>query len=228
MKDFNKRKTEYLNVIKNNPELFIQMVSNTKEEARNEMMRLFLDPKNEIELDIVLGSLSFTLDLIDLAAAYSEDELEMIPFEENYGLETFSKMIKSMKENGTFNPEEFSYLRDPKTLAKAMYGLFNAMLSDKDDAEEYMANKCGLYLDNIEDRKQFDSYVEQVNKTLDDMKNQNTNVSKMSSKDGLTGNEFFNEFHRLCAEGCNRVQFIEGKDTCKRLSKLFKMLKDEE
>lgn len=230
MKSFIVRKKEYLNIIKSNPELFLSMVANTKgDKNEQDTMRIILDPKNEKELSIVLDSLSFTMDIFDLVAASSEDELEEISFEDNYGLETIINMVNNIKENDCLDTEKFDYLKDPKTLAKVMYQIFNATLTTKEEASEYMASKCGFDYNNEYEKAMFDLYLEKINTTLSEMKNNSSSkVKDISNSDLNAGSEFFKEFHRLCLKGTNNHQLIEENDPCKRLSKLLNIINNEE
>lgn len=203
MKTFEQKKEEYLEKLKEEPELIGNLVfNNNKTEMGQRTLELLFTPKNERELQVAEIIFSITKDMTDLLENISYDEVVVPPYDENEGLKTYIKMIRSLKETGSIESAELDEKPNPKKEARVMYDFIVAIMDDSDEAVDYIAKSTGFDLEDVVEGAQFKVYMDKCQAIMDERNNyKNRDIEDLSDYELLYGKEYSLEFHELCKCG---------------------------
>ena len=190
-KNFEIRKKEYLDRLRNNIELIGMMKFNEKNPGDAlKMKEIILDPKNEEELITAI----VTLDYTDLIVRVSTGDVKAILPKDNFYLNLLVDMIISLKKD-----EDVEHIveKAKNNPAKYLYYSIIGLMSDLDASINYLAEATGYDLYDELDTAQFQLYLEKAISIFN--RNsfiQNSNESKIEESRIIC-----NEFHTLCEDG---------------------------
>lgn len=215
MSTFEERKKEYLKEVENLIKSGKTITPHDEKSAE-----IMFNPTNEKELDVAELLLQLLCDSFSLVEGLNFDEIKEIPNEENEGLNTYVKVMNSLKKGEKVSPIIKSI--STKMFAKINYGLLVSSLVNSEESTIYIANKTGFDLDNEEDSEEFNSLFTRSKIILEAANFINKSFEECSDADIKKAQEYSNEFHRLCVEG--RVDY--KTETNKELS--MKLTNDNE
>ena len=201
MEDFEKRREEYYERVRNNPRLLMEL----EKFFKDRLLEIIITPSNENELVFASCSADFVSDIIDLEERLEDEVEELLP-DQNMGLQFISTLMQKIKNNEEIHIHGVSDInnvsKDAITneniidLAHIVYGIAYALIIKIDESFRYIASSLDLDADNYFDIKQLIVYFNKLSKifkTSDDS-------LKITDKDAEWLTVFISEFHRLCSE----------------------------
>ena len=187
-KDFESRKQEYLERLRNNFELFERMRFNESNESIFLLAReMILDPKNEEELLFAI----FALDFADLSVRAATGDVKPISIKDNIYVNLLVDVISSLK-----NGEDVKQMIEEAKMnpAKCLYDYVVGLVDDTDATIDYLAEKTNYDIYDEFEFAQFLLYLDKANSLI--------NISDFGPKTSYEDIRFMREeFHRLCEEG---------------------------
>ena len=205
MTDFEKRREEYFDMIRANPQLLVKLYE--KEENKNaKMLEIMIAPKTERELDLALAVWIFMDDLYNIAYDIRNNRLKKIDPEESIAVNYLIQLVNAFKNNDEEKVNEIkSYLSkemDSKEAAKIIYDFMVGFGSNPNSIFDYIMNKCEVDINDELSVLQFQMYLGKTAQILND--NNNTidfSTIDINNSDRVTHViEISKEFHRLYEE----------------------------
>ena len=206
MTDFEKRREEYFDMIRANPQLLVKLYE--KEENKNaKMLEIMIAPKTERELDLALAVWIFMDDLYNIAYDIRNNHLKKIDPEESIAVNYLIQLVNAFKNNDEEKVNEIkSYLSkemDSKEAAKIIYDFMVGFGSNPNGIFDYIMNKCEVDINDELSVLKFQMYLGKTTQILND--NNNTidfSTIDINNSDRVTHViEISKEFHRLYEEG---------------------------
>lgn len=198
MKDFNERKKEYLNKLRENPSIldkFTDKITVDKGETLV-LMEMLLNPNNDEELKIADMIVTLFIDIFDLKERSLAGDVKKIPLEENAGINYYVDIINKLKSKKEINPLETI---NPENTAEIIYGFITSIFSNLNETICYIAEKVGFNLEDKIESKLFELYIDKA-KSL--FKESNRFASPINEKVDIEDSfAFCKKFHELCEEG---------------------------
>ncbi len=197
MDDFIRRKKEYLQKLKDNPQVLNKITVNKGDPQK--MMMMVLDPKNEEELRIVDSLITFFIDILDLLHRAAMKEVKEIPLEENVGISYYIEVINALKDEKEVRTVD---KLTPEEGAKILYAFLAGMINDSDATIIYIAEKTGFDLKDEIQAKLLELYLNLANKAFEKNSNFVETTEESPNRSNLDESVAFCElFHQLCEEG---------------------------
>ena len=197
-KNFEIRKREYLDRLRNNIELIETMKFNEKNPGDAlKMKEMVLDPKNEEELITAI----FTLDYTDLIARATTGDVKTILPKDNFYLKLLAEMIDSLKKS-----EDVEHIIEKvkNNQAKFLYGFIVGLMADLDTSINYLAEVTDYDLYDELDIAQFQLYLEKANSIFNRDSDNQEGITFVGPSNRAKIEESIircNEFHTLCENG---------------------------
>lgn len=194
MKDFNERKKEYLNKLRENIYI-LDKITVDKGDPQGLMEKL-LDPKDEEELKMMNMIITLFIDIFDLKERSSVGDVKKILLEENIGINYYIDIINKLKLKKDINL--FEKINSIEA-AEILYGFLTGTVSNSHEAICYIAEKTGFNLDDEIELRRFELYLDKAN-ALFEKNNEFTSPinEKVDIEDSFA---FCKKFHELCEEG---------------------------
>jgi hypothetical protein len=169
MEDFNTRKRNYLERLRNNPRL-VEGIMNKKDTNSPEAMLAVFDPRTEEEVIFAEGITTILDDAIKMFMDYGEIEIEDYNQEVIYTL--FKRVIMALKERDEEElnniQEELSKFSSPEMLGELSFGIIKVFALNAYDAFEKLSIDCGFGDDNLA-FDQFTPYFNIANAKINQM-----------------------------------------------------------
>ena len=218
MSNFEKEKEEFLEYVRKDEDILESIVNNNMNNPEGQKtLGIMFNPSNEKELLVSKTLYAMSSASLKLVNAAYFDEIEEIPFEENEGLKNTIKTIMKLK-----NGEELERTFSTKDAAKYCYQYFVVLLTDMEEAMEYIAKETGFDLEDPIEGVQFSSYLDKVKEFNEGGKNlsDKKDLESVSMEKLNTSYEFALEFKRLAEEGINNHK---KQEEAKKLNKSKKI-----
>lgn len=204
MENFEKRKEEYFDKLRTNPELISGMLSKGEDEKSKKMLTLLLTPKNEEELEQAEAVYQFMCDLSSVIERIITGDIKEIPLEQNECLDLYATIINTIKSGN----EDEDYIKgilqkkyDGVSVAKFLYDSLVSLLGNAEETVIYWSEKCGINLEDPIEAAQFQIYFERAREIFDNKTPDVSNVDVDDSEQLKQFIEFAKEFHTLSEEG---------------------------
>ena len=215
MDNFEKRKIEYLKMLKSEPYIMKKIIeSENKSEKGQKTIEMILTPKNEMELEIGEACFKMTKDISKLVDDIIDDEVKSILPNENAGLKVLINCVNTIKNNeenlkSTLEPTQEDMAKKiygidkatPEYVAKIMYGLVVGMVNDTEESFKYIASETGFDLNDEIEAAQFSIYINKGKQICDSLNVTNKNFENCTDDDIVKAKELVEEFHKLCKDG---------------------------
>ena len=201
MSNFQERREEYYNKLKNNKELLNTIIeAQNKKEKGQRNIEILVTPENERELSIAESLFSITNDTLFFVEQALDNNIKRIPAEENIALKIICRFINELESGKTdieFMPEDAT----GKLQAKIMYDLILSSVIDTEDVIKYIAKETGYDLEDKLDRVLLLLYISKAKRLSNESNVSEKNFDDMTDKDVETFTELAKEFRRLIADG---------------------------
>lgn len=197
MSEFEMRREEYFNVIRDNPDIINKIVAdNNNTEQGKKMLEILITPKNERELDGAEILFTFISSILSLL----ENEMKEIPNEENKGFKEYIRIINGLKEG---KEDSELVVRDypSRDCAKILYDSFVSFLADPYAFSEYIAKETGFDLEDEFESRQFNVYMEHAKRIMNENDVSSKNLVDCTKEEIEKSRKIVNEFSRLCQDG---------------------------
>jgi hypothetical protein len=163
MEDFNIKKREYLEKLRENPD-YVQGVLNSKDNSTRSL-EIILDPKTDIELSIAEALYIMFTDILYLTDNVYElepndlDSVEFVSF--------FSEMIIALKNNDEIRINELKEIAQnrlsPEFVGKIIFQFTREMIYDYEELLVHLCEKCGFDPSDSLAIAQFQVYFNKTN-----------------------------------------------------------------
>lgn len=201
MKNFETRKQEYLNKLKENEELIERLIGSNNTPISEQNVKTILSPNNEKELNVAEITFTIFKDTNDLLDAIKEGRIKELPFEDNEALNIIISIMKDIKTTGTVDKEKYTKIVEEK-VGKILYGYMIASLTDGSGMLDYVANSVGYDLDDQVDFVKFTCDFILAKQVLNVEKETNFGTIDNVTKRDIEDMKMFSEqFHEVCKEG---------------------------
>ena len=199
-RSFEIRRDEYLQKLRENPQLVESIVNNPNNSRK--VLNIFLMPKSDIELIIANSLFTFFEDIINLIKHSYENDIK-VDYDNNIYIELIVSIITALKNGNVELAKEisnkFNNERNPVILAKLIYDFFSIFSCDPDRAIDIIREKSGFVTEEC-DNREFKLYLYQSKALtngapqlkLDEVENlENNELVKISL-------DIIEQFHIIC------------------------------
>ena len=170
MEDFNSRKEQYLEKLRNNT-MLVEAIMNKKETNSPEVMRIVFDPQTENELTLAISITTIFADFFDMN--FSEGNTTIEDFSQEPVISLFKNVILALKSNDekalNVIKESLTNNLTPEKIGKMLYNIIVVFVLNKDEAFEYLAEQCGFDMFDYLSSSQFVVYFQQANTKINEM-----------------------------------------------------------
>ena len=170
MEDFNNRKKQYLEKLRNNT-MLVEAIMNKRDTNSPEVMRIVFDPQTENELTLDTSITTLFADIINMN--FSEGNTTIEDFSQEPIISLFKNVILALKSNDekALNTIKESLTNNltPEKIGKLLYDLIMTFVLNQSEALDYLAEQCGFDTFDYLSSNQFMIYFQQANAKINEM-----------------------------------------------------------
>lgn len=218
MKSFEEKREKYFNEMENDFDFFMSIMSN-RDNRNQDIMKLLFTQNNEQELEIAQTLYSYISDSIKVTKKAFEESYknsrEWNP-EESPFTKLYEILIKGLIKDGTIDENIIGLVCDyrGKESAVLLYDMINVFLCHSSETFEYLAEKCGIDLEDEFSLIQFKLYFDRVKEYID-IKSESPVIAINDETKFKRFKSFVEEFHKLCNQDKEGEPKLSKKRTFK-------------